>query len=277
MLLTKLLCCSLLFVWGSPTLRTLHVEGVSSATLRNPEVPWLGDPDLSKVDDKRVLQLWDDIVLALRREKGFGGVQGLPFYKEHFPNSLNREEQKYILAMLEVELKKESINWEYVFTMLLIMSAGVEQTSTIPDMANFLFTLPRPLKMSWAHGMSYKTMLFLLGHQYSNVSAKLLYEAMHETYWGDDPLFSPWLSTTSRAESLHRLRSWALSSLTNLPPQISLPWLEKLAQDFPFDNVDKDRLALMYAGVMDTDLFIGKVVNAYLKEIYTQQDRKSVV
>lgn len=273
MLVSQLLCCTLLAVMGGSG---MHADGVSGATRKNPEVPWWGDPDLAKVTDERVVQMWEDTVVSYRRQAFSGPTVAFGIGKAYSSLGLNTGDQSYLLTALDAELNKESINWEYVYTILILMLAGMDQTETVPELADYLFALPRPMKMSWAHGLSYKAMLELLSHQHSEASAAVLFAATYESYWGNDPLFSPWLSKNNRAESLDRLRNWALGFLMKLPMEISLPWLEKLAQDFPFDNVDKDRLALMYAGVMDTDLFIGKEVNAYLKKIYTQQNEDQV-
>ena len=98
------------------------VFAVQRAIPRDPEVPWRGDPDLSVVDDEYLLQLWDNTVIAYRRAHPTGAlVDGLARCSEYTDVPKSKEDQEYLIAALARALGGESINWDEVRVIIVLM------------------------------------------------------------------------------------------------------------------------------------------------------------
>ena len=89
-------------------------------------------------------------------------------------------------------------------------------------------------------------MLHLLGFQHTPESAELLYNAVHESFWGDTPIFSPeslWqyssmqlpeLSIKYTQSNKRYLRRLAVAGLKDdFPPSLGCIYLEELANEYP--------------------------------------------
>lgn len=219
---------------SSPQVSYWEQVSYREPVFRDPDIAWENDPDLEAIDDSRIVQLWHDTVVSYRCDKGHdrGLVRGLYRDSEYTALGLSQENTEYLITTLEKELKRKSVNWNKVRSILLILMAGTEMDDRIPKLANYLFKMERPIKMSVAHGLAYLEMLQLLSLQHTASAAEILYLASQSDYWGDGPLYSPWLSKNNREESIKILKSTSISMLTKLPATLCLQWLEKLSQEY---------------------------------------------
>ena len=203
----------------------------------DPEVPWENDPDISTIQDERILQLWDKVVKGYRR-KCIHPREARKLYQDNNYTSITniKDDQLYLLNAFEKELKKEDINWNSIFAIQLIMLAGMDTNSKIPELADYLFKLERPHKMSQVHGLAYLTMMDIIGLQQSNEAANLLFTAANDKYWGESPMLSPFLSKESTAKSICCLRQTAVIKLSKISISICAPYFNNLMDRYPIPS-----------------------------------------
>ena len=221
-------------VCGMLALLTPFVYADSVMTPRDPEAPWEGDPDISAIEDERIVELWEDTMVEYRRNNPTGmstrSIWGCEKYRAepHAP-----EDQELLIDALAEALEGEDPDWNYVRTVLLLMQRGMSNNPAIPRLAHHMFTLPRPVKMSNAHGSSFSAMLRILSQQNTAEAAELLYDACSRDYWGDAPMHTPAYSRHYSEISIRGVRVTALAQLSRMSPDLSIPWLEKLADAYP--------------------------------------------
>ena len=200
----------------------------------DPEVPWRGDPDLSAVDDEYLLQLWDNTVIAYRRANPTGNFVGaLARCSKYTDVPKTNADQEYLIAALARALDEDPINWDKVRVIIVLMYAGMEADARIPALAEQLFTLPRPMKMSDARSTAYREMLRLLYLQQSDDAAAVLHAATYREFWGDDPFHTRSVGRNSELAivSLRRLAFTLLSF--DMPAHIAIPYVEKMVEVYP--------------------------------------------
>jgi len=214
----------------------------SNAALSNPEIPWRGDPVISSISDKRVLRMWEDTVVEFRRNNPHhGSVISLNSDDKYTSQEKSLEDQKYLINKLEESLKGDSADWNYVRTILLLMQSGMDVNPKIPELADYFFKMPRPIKMSKERGLCYKEMIRVLTLQPSIESATLFYNAAHREYWGKDSFLTPEYSKKDTEESIVRVICTVITFLGNLPSDLSIPQLEKLKEEYLVINPTQSR------------------------------------
>jgi len=197
---------------------------------RDPEVPWEGDPNIAALSDERLAQLWNNIVKRYRRINPMAApASGMS--REPLSSGKDKEVQEYVIDSLDRLLHEETIDWNSVYTVVLLMLGGMEADPRIPELVRYMYQLPRPIKMSDPHGRAYAQALNVLKLQESVEAATVLFDAVDRDFWGQDPYHDRPKRTTM--EAIYSLRSVALSKLAEMPSCISLPFLEKLAEKYP--------------------------------------------
>ena len=226
-----LLCCSMLM--------TAHSIYADRPVLPlNPDMPWPEDPDISAITDERIVRLWEDIMIAYRREYPTGATAGALFLSEEYMTEPNTpENQEILIDALSRALSTEPPDWNYVRAVLLLMQKGMVQDARIPQLADQLFTKPRAIKMSYNYGYSLRSMFHILEQQKTKETTELLYRACQREYWGDDPMHTPGFSKEHSEVSIAAVRRFALSMLAEMPPELSIPLLETLAAAYPEEYV----------------------------------------
>ena len=202
---------------------------------RDPEVPWDNDPDITAISDERIVYLWKEIMLTYRRNNPFGRpVTGVTGCSDYTSTPVNPEDQEILIDALSHALDADSIDWNYVRTVLVLMVKGMDTDPRIPELAHQMFTVPRGTKMCYDYIWSLFTMMSVLGRQNSQEAAQLLFDACHREYWGSDPMNIPLYPLPGYSEvAITSLRKMALPGLAGISHEISLPFLEALAADYP--------------------------------------------
>lgn len=200
----------------------------------DPEVPWEGDPDISALKDERIKHLWEEIVKNWRRKHPRGSsASAMTLNSSYKTTGISLDDQEYLIDTLERELHAGSIDWDCVYTVLILMNAGMNANPKIPELARYLVKLPRPIKMSDERGDSYQQILFLLQSQNSHEAAAVLADALTREFWGDYPMNSRKLNKRYTEKSILSLRSIALTILLhNMSPEIVFPYLRNIAERY---------------------------------------------
>jgi len=134
------------------------------------------------------------------------------------------------------------------------------------------------MKMSAAHAGSYTQMYRVLQLQQSVEAAAVLYDAVDKTFWGDDPYHDrPKISTN---EAILRKREIALSILGEMPPSISIPFLEKLAKEYPYTPQENEKHVIPESEFeewikQNPDGSIPKNIRIILKRVYEKRDKQN--
>jgi len=196
---------------------------------RNPEVPWEGDPDIGALKDERLKEIWETIVKSYRRTNPYASPAG-SMSDEPLPK--DAETQEYLITTLDKALHAETIDWNTVYTAVLLLLGGIEPDPRIPELARFMYQLPRPMKMSYPHGRTYVQMLCVLALHQDATSATVLRDAVSKSFWGDYPYHDRPKESTE--EAVYRMRVFALGRLGRMSPDISIPFLEELARKYPY-------------------------------------------
>ncbi len=230
----------------------------------SPNAPRVGDPNLIEIQDARLLKLWEDTVVTYRWEDPYVDYMFGNWVKN--ANSLppkKTEDQLYLLDAFETAIMKMRVDWNYVHTVLIVMQAVMETAPQIPELANRMYKMERPAKMSLAHGFCYKMMIPVLELQQSKEAAALLYDMTQISYWGNGPMLSPVLSKKSTEGSIFCLRSLSVGSLAKFPATVCLPYLEKLAAMYPPHEDYKSKVYIQTSRNRDYDLdFMIRIQNA---------------
>lgn len=199
---------------------------------QDPEIPWWGDPDISALDEERLVHLWDEVVRGYRRKRPTGGdAVGMLSDLHYTPYALAKDDREYLLNTFDREIHSEATDWNCVYTVLLLMNACMIVDSRIPDWVRYLAKLPRPIKMSDVRGGTYMRTLTLLEVQNNPEATAVLAEATTREFWGDYPMHSRRLDTRCTEKSILSLREAALYSFRNkISPEIGFPHIQKLAE-----------------------------------------------
>jgi hypothetical protein len=224
----------------------------------DPEAPRSDDPDISCITDQQLKIIWDKTVIEYRRLKPNRSFYFDPQYAS-IPKSI--DDQEYLITKFTDELHKESKDWNTIYTIIMVMSVGMNVDIRIPKMARFMLQLPRPSKMSDAHAMSYRRIFYVLGNQKSTESVNLLYEAVGRPFWGKEPMYTR-LSKRNSEEAIYLCRSAALSALAErVSPEQSIPALRELAEKYP--SLPEPEQSF--------DAEIGRKIQIYLTELLKKQ------
>lgn len=212
---------------------------------QDPEIPWDGDPDISALNEDRLVQLWDEVVRGYRRRKPTGARASAMLGDSHYtPHTLSEDDREYLLNIFDQELHSDETDWNRFYTVLLLMNACMIVDSRIPDWVRYFAKLPRPIKMSDVRGSTYMGALQLLRVQNNPEAIAVLAEAVTREFWGDYPMHSRRLDTRCTEKSILSLRRVALHSLLHrINPEIGLTHLQKLAETHvlpPDCNADEE-------------------------------------
>ncbi len=225
----KMLLCFMLLLLGYSSHAHIVLEP------RDPEVPWDEDPDITAIADERIVHLWEEIMLTYRRNNPFGRIAtGVAGCSDYTSTPVNPEDQEFLIDALSHALGADSIDWNYVRTVLVLMVKGMDADPRIPELAHQMFTVPRAPKMCFDYKESLYAMMAILRRQNSQEAAQLLFDACHREYWGNDPMNVPHAQSPEYSEvAITLLRNRALGLLSLISHEISLPLLEALAADYP--------------------------------------------
>ena len=209
---------------------------------RDPETPWCHDPDISAIQDKRIVALWEDIIISYRRNHPTGAtVRGLDDAPEFIAEPNTPENREILIDALSLALSADPVDWNYVLTVLVLMQKGMAPDLRITQLADRLFTARRNEEMSYDHGECIRTMYRVLKRQKTKEAAELLYRACSRDYWGEDPMLTLSFSEKWSKHSIITVRKFALSCLSeDMPPGLSIPLLEELASVYPDSYVPPD-------------------------------------
>jgi len=202
----------------------------------NPEIPWIGDPDVSATKHKRLVELWNSIVKEYRRDASSSqyGVYQMASDDEYTSIKKQKKDQEYLITLLDQELHAVDIDWNCVHIILILMSGGMDADSRIVELARYLYKLPRPIKMNDFWALSYTQTLWVLGNIGTSDAAEMLYDALTHDFWGKDPIHSRKLSCERNTEeNIDLLRQLALNRITEYPGERVIPLLEKFMKEFP--------------------------------------------
>lgn len=240
----------------------------------DPEVPWEGDPDISALKDERLKEIWETVVKRYRRINPMASPPG-GMWQE--PLSKDADTQEYLITSLDKALHTEPIDWNTVYTAVLLLLGGIEADPRIPELARYIYQLPRPMKMSDPHGRAYSQMLKVLQLQQSAESAVVLCDAVNKTFWGNTPYHDRPKQSTD--EAVYCMRNVALSSLASISPSISIPLLEKLAQKYPYAQQEDAKDFVLESEFeewikQNPDGVIGRDIRYFLKKAHEEQTRE---
>jgi len=113
------------------------------------------------------------------------------------------------------------------------MYAGMEPDARIPALAEQMYKLPRPMKISDARSSAYREMMRLLSLQQSDDAAAVLHAATYREFWGDDPFHTRSVGRNSEL-AIISLRRLAFSFLSeDMPVRIAIPYVEKMLDVYP--------------------------------------------
>ena len=233
----------------------LQISVFSQTSIRytlppNPEIPWKNDPDISSISDMRVLKLWEMNIVQFRRENPYcGSILFLYSDEKYYSQEISLDDQQYLIDKLEESLKSNSADWNYVRIILLLMQSGMDINPKIPELADHFFKMSRPVKMSKNRGLCYKEIIKVLALQPSIESANLFYNAAHRDYWGADSFLTPGFSKKDTEESILKIRCMAITFLSKLPCDLSLPLLEKLKEEYIVINPREEQIVYKSDGI----------------------------
>ncbi len=242
----------------------------------DPNERWPGDPDLAQITDERLLQLWRDTMITYRHANPKDGlfVSAIVHAPEYTEVPKTPEDQEYLIAALSRALAAETINWDEVRLILLLMYAGMEPDPRIPALAEQMFKLPRPMKMCAARGRAYKEMMHVLRLQQSDDAAALLYHmAVDRTFWGNDPFHTPGLHKTNTEVSVVRMRRISLSYLSEMPPAIAIPYVERMLETYP-ESYEPEQLVVENITGMKSDLTYAQI-RMHLDKLYRRLEEET--
>ena len=237
----------------------------------DPEAPWEGDPDISALKDERLREIWENVVKRYRRTNPMASPPG-GMWQE--PLSKDVDTQEYLITSLDNTLHADPIDWNTVYTTVLLLLGGIEPDPRIPELARYMYQLPRPMKMSDPHGRAYVEMLFVLSLQQSVDAASVLSDAVVKSFWGNTPYHDRPKESTE--EAVYRMRNVALSRLASISPNISIPLLETLAHKYPYVQQKYSKDFVLESEFEDwlklnPDGCIGRDIQYFLKEAYEKQ------
>jgi len=237
---------------------------------RDPEIPWEGDPNIGALKDERLKEIWETVVKRYRRINPMASPPG-GMWRE--PLSKDADTQEFLITTLDKALHAEPIDWNTVYTAVLLLLGGIEPDPRIPELARYMYQLPRPIKMSDPHGRTYVEMLFVLSLQQSVDAALVLSDAVVKSFWGSTPYHDRPKESTD--EAVYRMRNVALSRLASISPNISIPLLEKLAQKYPYVQQKDSKDFVLESEFenwlkLNPDGCIGRDIQYFLKEAYVK-------
>lgn len=224
----RLTFCVSLLMWA--------VGGMWSDTLADtfplpPDAAWPGDPDLAAFEDPGLEELYLATTVGLRtighRLRGAEFQQAMDNFRTMAKAA---EDIEYIVAAAQEAAALGQ--WDRYRAALWCTETGVGLELRLVTLARKVLQAPREEKLSDARGLAIKDTLAFLGRSPCPEAAALLNEAITVEFWGSDPMRSRMLATETE-QSLTIVRHQALANLGCLPSSLSLPLLEKLAQQYP--------------------------------------------
>ena len=238
---------------------------------RDPEVPWEGDPDIGALQDERLKEIWETVVKSYRRTNPYASPAG-SMSDEPLPK--DAETQEYLITTLDKALHAEPIDWNTVYTAILLLLGGIEPDPRIPELARYMYQLPRPMKMSDPHGRAYSQMLHVLELQEDTASAAVLRDAVNKSFWGDYPYHDR--PKRSKEEAVYSKRVVALACLSRMPPDICIPLLETLSKQYPYVQEESDKGLMAYSEFVERlkqnpDGHIPREIESALKGAYEKK------
>ena len=241
---------------------------------RDPEVPWEGDPDIGALQDERLKEIWETVVKSYRRTNPYASPAG-SMSDEPLPK--DAETQEYLITTLDKALHAEPIDWNTVYTAILLLLGGIEPDPRIPELARYMYQLPRPMKMSDPHGRAYSQMLHVLELQEDTASAAVLRDAVNKSFWGDYPYHDR--PKRSTEEAVYSKRVVALACLGRMAPDINIPFLEELARKYPYVQKESDNNLMTEAVFkewikLNPDGFIPREIESALNGAYEKKAKQ---
>jgi len=214
---------------------------------RDPNIPWPNDPDITALSDDKLIQLWDDTVLEFRRQypnyAGFVRTMGMD--KEYTSVPKSREDQEYLINYLAKVLNSQPVDWNCVRVILILMYAGMDADNRIPELANQLFQMQRPMKMSDNQGWAYREMLEVLRLQKSAESAQVLAAGADREYWGNDPFHTTAIIRDDTEMSIINMRLFCIDTLERMPFEIAVPFLQQIAKKYSDKDLSTEHRTLV--------------------------------
>lgn len=237
---------------------------------RDPDVPWYGDPNITSIDDEKILDLWKKSVITCRRMNPQAGDLFISMIRtdEYTSIKLDEKEQNYLIDKLEVLLNQQEIDWNYVLVVMVIMQTDIEVNLRIPQIANKLFKMPRPIIMSRNHCFSFLLMTQILRLQGSIEAAELFFSMAHKDYWGETPMLSECFSKNNTTLSITQMQVNAVRGLSALTPDIGIPLLEKLADEYPEPDRCGGKLPSIVSDDWDPECYFKVSIQWALKNSY---------
>ena len=241
---------------------------------RDPEVPWEGDPDIGALKDERLKVIWETVIKRYRRINPMASLPG-GMWRE--PLSKDAETQEYLIMTLDKTLHAEPIDWNTVYTAVLLVLGGIEPDPRIPALARYMYQVPRPMKMSDPHGRAYAQMLHVLELQQDTASAAVLRDAVNKSFWGDYPYHDRPKESTE--EAVYSMRVVALACLGRMAPDINIPFLEELARKYPYVQKESDNNLMTEAVFkewikLNPDGFIPREIESALNGAYEKKAKQ---
>ena len=240
----------------------------------DPEAPWEGDPDISALKDERLREIWENVVKRYRRTNPMASPPG-GMWQE--PLSKDVDTQEYLITSLDNTLHADPIDWNTVYTTVLLLLGGIEPDPRIPELARYMYQLPRPMKMSDPHGRAYSQMLHVLELQEDTASAAVLRDAVNKSFWGDYPYHDR--PKRSTEEAVYSKRVVALACLSRMSPDICIPLLETLSKQYPYVQEESDKGPMAYSEFVERlkqnpDGHIPREIESALKGAYEKKAKQ---
>jgi len=266
--------CFIVLALIVPFIPILPAVSDSPPLPRDPEVPWVGDPDIGALQDERLKEIWETVVKSYRRTNPYASPAG-SMSDEPLPK--DAETQEYLITTLDKALHAEPIDWNTVYTAVLLLLGGIEPDPRIPELARYMYQLPRPMKMSDPHGRAYVQMLNVLKLQQCVESATVLRDAVNKSFWGDYPYHDRPKQSTE--EAIYTKREYALGCLGEMSPAICIPLLETLSKQYPYVQKESDKGPMAYSEFVERlkqnpDGHIPREIESALKGAYEKKAKQ---
>lgn len=222
----------------------LGVASLSWAETPKPRLPAdeprRGDPDLTRVQDERLKELYLSTMVGIRtpeltarmpdgalpRDKYLGLIEAFVIQPK------DDADIEYIVQAGLDALAQNPQDWPTYRCALWATKAGMRGDSRFVPVAEFALAAPRGVKLSDSHGAAILDTLRTISVYDTQEAAALATECTSEEFWGPTPIRTRKISEKP-SNALSIVRQNALKALSEMDPGLSIPALEELAEEYP--------------------------------------------
>ncbi|MCL4217690.1 MAG: hypothetical protein KJ052_11900 [Candidatus Hydrogenedentes bacterium] len=227
-----------------------------------PEAHYPTDPDISKVDDQHLIDLYwrtiipmrqgtfDHKLAAVNEERakegqsavvlgdGVTGMRGDAVTRLFVEIPKAKADADYIIQAAEDALASNPIQWSKYRTALWAMRSGMQKDPRVLEVARKALQAPRgdppsTDKISDEHLRAIQDTLEVLGQLNTKAAVDLLFEATTREFWGDDPFHRRRTKPLDSEYEIKYIRDEAMRGIAMTEADLSIPALNKLKVLYP--------------------------------------------